>query len=113
MPIKCLNILFFSDKGLKKERKEENQWRSCISKWTNLDSRAYVGINSAGAAKGSPGPEEVKLINTLLKEDVQRQWADFDFQKNSPLNLLWNGIWLQRSRETGRGKGCSYHPAAV
>lgn len=37
---------------------------------------------------GLPDPEEVRLIDTILKEDVQRQRVDFDFEKNSPLNLV-------------------------
>lgn len=110
MPIKCLNIFFFSDKGIKKE----NQWLNWISKWENSGGRAWAEINSAGAAPGARGPEEVvKLINVTLKEDVQRQGGDCEFQKNSPLNLVWNGIWPQRPRETGPGHGCPSHPASL
>ena len=114
MPIKCLNILFFSDKRIKKKkkRKKENRWKTWIPKREKSGSRAWVRINPTGAAVEAPGPENVKLINTILKEDVQRQWADFDFE-NSALNLVWNGIWPQRSQKTGPSKGCSYHPAAV
>lgn len=70
--------------------------------------------NTAGAAMGPRGLEDgVKLINTVLKEDVQRRWADPDFQKNSPLNLMQNGIWPQRLQETGPGRGCFSHPASL
>lgn len=41
-----------------------------------------------GSNRGLGPAEGVKLINTVLKEDVQQRWADPDFQKNSPLNLL-------------------------
>ena len=78
------------------------------------DGRAWVDGNTAGAAMGPRGPEEgVKLINTILKEDVQRRWADPDFQKNSPLNLVGNGIWPQRLQETGPVKDCFSHPASL
>lgn len=73
MPIKCLNILFFSDKGIQKRK---------IRGETGSPSR-YQGSN-----RGLGPAEGVKLINTILKADVQRRWADPDFQKNSPLNLL-------------------------
>lgn len=89
MPIKCLNIPFFSDKEFLK-----NQWWNCISKWENSGGRPRMNTNFTGALVGPGGPEEeVKLIHIILKEDVQRQRTDFDLQKNFPLNLVWNGIW--------------------
>lgn len=71
MPIICLNISFFSDKGIEK---------SVIKLETpneRIPDQVLGRLKPAGAAGRNCGPEVVKLINTALEEDVQRHWAEF------------------------------------
>lgn len=61
MPITCLHIPFFSDKGM------ETSSMKLQLRMREFLSRSWVENKPAGAAVRACGPDVVKLINTALK----------------------------------------------